>query len=565
MRIPPSLAALASLLAMQFAAATAPAQSGRASLGGDELGSPQWSAAPTGAPGYGGQVGGPPPGWGPGPYGVPGAMFQPAQSPVPPAAMYPPGAPTTMNPWPEVSPFHPANVGYTQHRIDKGFWVRDTVHRHTEDEFSVEYIETTFSRPESNFIGSPFATLSNSSTNTFGLQGPRVPTFGVGPELPLDSVSTGFPAAFPFPRLLVGAAYISIADSTLFPIRNTSEMGGTHSAPGVRGRWARMHEDGTGWEVQGFYTDQTELVSSRGAATINGVPITQARILENPLLLFSKNGALPLIYSDDLDGTDHSVGFLGDSQPYDVLFHIESYSSAMGVHANHYSGDLYKSETSRVTSFFGGRYLHLDEHFGFRGISSGFGYDVGDDPEDPDFGRPTGALTLDHPLMNSYLNSEVRSHIAGPQIGVRFDVGRNKGLHLWGESTFGLLLNYERLSVSGDNIGIPKAFAHPEMHDGFQFLDNSFVDSEQHMHISPLLEQSIYADIKMKRLIPVLEKSYFFEDTALRLGYTATLVGLVSRPSNSINWRGFPQFPTVRTDRENLLMQQFSIGLNATF
>jgi hypothetical protein len=125
------------------------------------------------------------------------------------------------------------------------------------------------------------------------------------------------------------------------------------------------------------------------------------------------------------------------------------------------------------------------------------------------------------------------------------------------------------LEVRGDNIGVATGVTaagvpgpgHPEMHDGFQFLDNSFLDEERHAHVSPLLEQSINADIRIAHLLPFLKKSYMFEDARLRLGYTWTFIGEVQRPTDAIDWKGFPLFPSVRIERHNFIMNQLSIGL----
>jgi hypothetical protein len=570
MRIPHSKTLLGGLLALLGAVSSAEAQSGRASLGAQDLGQPSWS------PDGGGMVaqGGVPPGgaWGPGPYGVPGAGFQPLMSPPPPQHLYPPGGPETMNPWPAISPFEPAQVAYTQHRIEKtGFWVRDTVHRQTTDSFSLEYVSTSFGKPESALVGSPHAPISPTSANGFGFLGQEVRSDGLGPAQPLDSVTSYYYAAHPFPFLLidVGPPPVNqaIIDGTLFPIRDIGDLNGPLEAPGIRGRWERMHEDGTGWGISANYVDKANMIFNMGVATVNGVPISQAVLLANPALMFTKNGAIPLIYNDDInDGSDKPVGFLGVSQKFDVLFHMEWESNSFGMDANRFTGTMYDSGATRLTSFIGGRYLYLEEHFGFRGIDSGFGYEFETDPDEVLAFRPDPAsIVIDYPLMHSFLNSDVRSHLAGPQIGMQFDLGKGKGFHVWGQSIFGLMANMEEMKINGDNIGVPNLLARPDMHDGTQFLDNSFTDDERHTHISPLLEQSFNADIRVSSLIPALEKSYFFEETQLRLGYTATFVGAVSRPGDSINWRGFPQFPTVRVDRSNLLMQQLSVGLNVSY
>ena len=122
MRMPTAKTALAGILTLLLTVTTAPAQTGRVSLGPSDL-------------------------------GVPGAGFQPQYGTMPPQALYPPQAPHTMNPWPEVSPFHPPNVSYTQHQNKNGLWFKEAVQRKTDYEFGVEYILTSFEQPKDRLVG----------------------------------------------------------------------------------------------------------------------------------------------------------------------------------------------------------------------------------------------------------------------------------------------------------------------------------------------------------------------------------------------------------------------------
>lgn len=587
MRIPHALTAFGGTLALLAALTPASAQYGGTPYAAADSGDPQWSSeSPEGAYGYG-----PPPGayYPPGPYadpyGVPGAMHQQPIQPMPPPALSPPGAPSTMNPWPEVSPFYPPNVSYTQHQNKKGLWFRDTVHRQREYEFGVEYILTSFQKPRDTLIGSnyqPFAVFNAGGTtgggggtasSTHGPIGQYVNTYGLGPQQAFDAISIGYLGAFPFPFLRTSAtAQTAILDGTVFPIHTTGALAGGLDSDGIKLRWGFQNEDGTGWAVSGFWANETNMGFQRGTDNINGIPITQELISANPNIIFTQNGAIPYIYSNDIAGTDHIFGFLGETQKYDIMYRIEWDTRAAGLDVNHYTGLLYKGDSVRVTSYFGGRYMYLKEHFGFRGIDSGFGYDVelpttggggggGGTNANQGVYRPTGALTFDYPLLDATLNSNVDSHIAGPQCGFRIDLGDRKGFHMWTMTTFGLLANHERQEVNGNNIGVPGFLARPDMHNGVTFNDNRFKDTANHTHVSPLFEQSIFADIRVADILPLLKKSYYLEEAQFRVGYTFTWLGEVQRPGDGINWVGYPYFPTARTDRASFTMNQLSLGL----
>lgn len=563
MRTSQAWTALGSVLALLSLAAVAAAQSGRASVGYDAGGGeyfPSGGAPYTAGPYY-------TPDWS-GPHGVPGAGFQQPFAPMPPQALYPPQAPGTMTPWPEVSPFYPPNVSYTQHKQNRGLWFKEAVTRNREYDFGIEYIQTSFKQPRDTLIGSahqPTAGYSNGGSS-FGPVGQVIHTYGLGPAQPLDTVF-GFPGAFPFPFVRQSAtARLATLLDYIYPIHNLGALYGDSTSDGVKLRYGFTNEDGTGWNATGFLTNQIELGFQRGTDNINGIPITQGLLAQSPNLIAVYFGGLPLIYTNDpLDGRATPLGYLGESQKFDVMYRLEYDTKAGGAELNRFLGYWYKGENTRVSTFAGARYFYLNEHFGFHGIDSGFGYDfdlpTGNTP-DPDDLHPSGTLIFDYPLLHARLNSDVESHMAGPQVGFRVDVGHRGGFHLWTQTTFALLANHERLQITGDNIGVASFAVNPDMHDGFQFLDNSFRDNESHTHASPLFEQSIIADVKLSGLLPFLRKNYFLENTEFRAGYTFTWVGEVSRPGDSINWVGYPLYPSVRIERHSFWMNQLNLGLN---
>src|SRR5690606_28615819 len=81
-------------------------------------------------------------------YGAPGMAAVPGgyQAPPPyspggsadPNVLWPPGTPPDFQPWPQISPFHSANVGMDQHANRDGLWFRELFYKRREYYASVE-------------------------------------------------------------------------------------------------------------------------------------------------------------------------------------------------------------------------------------------------------------------------------------------------------------------------------------------------------------------------------------------------------------------------------------------
>ena len=66
---------------------------------------------------------------------------------------------------------------------------------------------------------------------------------------------------------------------------------------------------------------------------------------------------------------------------------------------------------------------------------------------------------------------------------------------------------------------------------------------------------------------PVLEIRRLpgIDNTVFRLGWTATVVGDVARAGESIDWRGFPQLPSIRPGRETWWTTRWTFGVEKRF
>jgi len=532
---------------------------------------------PAGAP-TGPSYGGPPPGaYGgpqPGPGGAPGANFQQPFHTHHQAAVYPPQSPG-FAPWPAISPFEPANLDTDRHMNRRGLWFRDMMFQNQEVEFSAEYIYTQFSKQENSVVGSPIPQFIVTADGTVDILSalpyqPNVPLEGA--QFVLNNVRVGR-GVYPFVYHLLpsGAVEVVTDDISAVPPRFLSNLGGRLDSNGMKMRMGVRDSDGSGWGLSGYFAPEGRTSFQAGSNIFNGVPITQAMVNANIGLIRPRNGSLPLNDGVTIPPDQLASGFVGTSQKFDLMYRMNTSTSSEGVGLNHYMTHLIEGEAMSITPMYGARYMHIGDEFHFLGVDSGLGYDV-DDSEDGN--EPTGAILLENPLMETVLNNTVDSHLAGPQAGFRVDLGNTRNFKVWGETTFGLMINHERYHLDGQNVGVPlfhqddvDGIPEPDemfdiTNDRFRTEITSFDTVESTTHVSPLFEQSIQAESALSNLIPGLGKNALLENANLKVGYTFTAVGVASRAGNTVNWRGFPQFPGIKQNHETFLMHQFNLGLN---
>lgn len=326
----------------------------------------------------------------------------------------------------------------------------------------------------------------------------------------------------------------------------------------------------------------------------HGVSGTTAEILDRTLLnLYS----IPTY-----NGNTTGIGVNGESAPYDVQFLLKQSISTGGVNADGAFSPVYDNDRIKIRPIVGGRWFWIDETMNFSGISTLLQYDSagatrdGDTPDSakvflPATGQtPANATTTVGnytPLIGptdlvvySYIRSQVITNLYGPEMGLHYELGNRKGIHLSGATRLAAMFNSETLRLSGDNIGnfmgtelavadpLTGATTQSNMYDTSTRQGpslNAFKDVATNTHISPLLEQTVTAEIPIFDRVPVLRNVAILEEAKLSVGWTGLFIGEIADPNKSINYTSSPttgKFLSYRQSHCNFIQNTFNVGVN---
>lgn len=293
----------------------------------------------------------------------------------------------------------------------------------------------------------------------------------------------------------------------------------------------------------------------------------------------------------------------GITVPYDMDFILQHSIKNFGASTDWAFNPIYERQNIKVRPLLGGRYYRIDEGFAFRGVDSGLSYggtaggaaggaggagsfvdntkahpanDGIDDDGDFITDNPAegGATTFTQvgPLVRAALNSDAVSDLAGPELGMHYELGDDDGIRITGSTKLAAMFNRERVSVGGVNIGNHMgqvdAAGTTTVTDIDTTLGNSFSDRVSNTHISPLFEQGINAQIPIFSRVPVLRDMWQLEGASLNVGWSALVIGEVADPNQSIVWASRPTtglFPHAKVDRELFYQTTFNFGINWTY
>ena len=173
-------------------------------------------------------------------------------------------------------------------------------------------------------------------------------------------------------------------------------------------------------------------------------PLVVADVLEANL--FNLNG-LPID-----NGT-----FGGFTQPYDLDYIIKHSHESFGGSFGYLMSPVVEGGFLTVRPMVGARYLRINEGFQFIGIDSNASYSSNADinlkvhslpnqiDDDDDFiidnaitseDNGTGVFVQNGAIIRSFLNNEVSTNLAGPELALRYDVGDSEKMVLYGAVSY---------------------------------------------------------------------------------------------------------------------------------
>jgi hypothetical protein len=438
------------------------------------------------------------------------------------AASWPEGATA----WPQISPYEAPPVD--RHHYHNGFWYNQQAFGGRKYYVNLSATLNRMSDPKNDVVGNPnapqffgFANIANQQQNV---------------------LTSGLPA---------------------FEAHHWSDIDALTSG-GFQGMMGFFNADDSGVQLNGFWADQA---SGSLVLEIPGIDINNTTdLFRRAEDLLSNHGALPIVDGQlpptllpivPPNGTQVQVDGAG-AQPYDIFYKLFYHSEAYGIGTSYFASPVYDSGSTKIRPNVGLRYMQVRERAVFNAANSGLTYTFDQDVERPD--PATIAGTVD--ILESYLNSNVRSQLAGPEVGFRMDVGDEKFL-IWTNTKFGLMANHSVREIGGFGILRREAMPDPTVVPTADVT--AFKQQETTTTVSPMFEQSIYARSQVLSYVPGIRKMKLFEEAQFQIGYTFTLVGAIYRPGEDVQWNGFPNFPQITNAKGTWFMSSLSLGVEWNF
>ncbi|GAB4144042.1 MAG: hypothetical protein Tsb009_15510 [Planctomycetaceae bacterium] len=279
---------------------------------------------------------------------------------------------------------------------------------------------------------------------------------------------------------------------------------------GIRIHWGFIDADNTGLEATAWWATDVTQQFKLGQDIDPGDPGTA---IVAPSIPVANGGA-------------------GDSLDFDRLFRIRYVQEAVSTHADRLFAPWWKSNNILVRPMGGVRYMYLREGMHFSGINGG------------------------PPVTVSALNTNIRSHLVGPQLGLQGVIG-GKSFRIISGTRVIIFANIEKLRMEGDNFGSAAIVAAGAV--------NSFSQTITNAHVSPAFEQTIHMEANVLQFVPYLNTFAIMRNATFRAGFTFFNVAEVARPSRSVRYRGLPQLPELKADRSKWSFISWDFGVNFVY
>lgn len=413
--------------------------------------------------------------------------------------------------YPQMSPYENR---FSQTYNMKGMWFNDSNNYPRRYEFGIEYLNATLYGPGTDLVGDP---------ETF----PIVPSHVIDP-------SSGTPVQ-PDPFVAYNVSHLAPDNSN-----GIIGIGGN----GMRFRFNIVNPDDRMLMTDVFFVPETDS---------HWRPFPEANLtsFDNIASTIRAMGSIPL------DNGIHS-GATGATAEFDLEYRLRYKASAWGANVDWTPNAFLDKGPLKARAVYGLTYLRIAEEFTFDGIQSNYGYvlDAGTGIIDP-----STIVDVGIPFTETNLYSRTTSYLAGPEIGIRYDLGGDK-LKIWGMTKAAVAVNYETIRLGGNNVWDSRDHAVPTPTPSNP-NPLAFASEEIHTHVSPIFQQQLFAEAPLFQYVPVIRKFDMFRNATFRLGYNFTLVGEVARPTKSIEWTEGE--PSINLNRSKWAMGATSFAIDWKF
>ncbi len=430
-----------------------------------------------------------------------------------------PGYDPNRAPWPNISPFE-NRFAETSHEEELWYHrVNNSARRYFVD---LDYRFANYRRPDQTRVGNEIA--------------PQRFTPGQAPFLPVDTgvFYDSFLGNFNGVAFPGGTGQQQNVRATVNNIAVGDQ--GLESEPTVNGfnlTWGFREPSDQGLQVNAWYTPEAHWAYSRGFNATRQEILNRTNFFTGRPLVIGH--ALPL--NDGIpDGINGRVD--GTYVVYDRFFGLDYETRGGGGEVNWNFTPFWRNDWYHFAPTLGVQFLYIGENFALNAADSG-GSLLFQLP--PGLEIPATYTQVVLPF-ESQIQSEVRSYLMGPQIGLQFDVG-GENLKIRGHSRVGLAVNHEEMELSSFGVG-----------DGFgPFFDQTsrFNEEQEHTRLSPTTTQELLAEANIFHYIPVVNRFHFLDEAKFRIGYQLNAAFEIHRPHRIVEYNGFPLIPAIRTDQES--------------
>jgi hypothetical protein len=430
-------------------------------------------------------------------------------------------------PWPSISPFE-NRFAETTHEDELWFFRSNNSPRRYY--VNLDYRYANYRRPDQTRVGNEIAPQNNVVA---GLAAPFLP---VDTGVFYDSFLGNF-SGLSLPGGTGGTGGGQGNQQNVRATVNNISVGeraleGEPTVNGFNLNWGFREPSDEGLQVSAWYTPEAHWAYSRGFNPTRLEVLNRSNFFTGKPLVIAH--ALPV--NDGIpDGVNGRIN--GTYLFYDRFFGLDFQTRGGGGEVNWNFTPFWRSEWYHFAPTMGVQFLYIGENFALNAANSG-GNVLFQLP--PGLEIPTTYSQVVNPFEAQIL-SEVRSYLAGPQVGLQFDVG-GEHLKLVGHSRVGLAMNHEQMELSSFGIG-----------DGFRLgydQRSRFVEEQEHTRLSPTTTQELIAEANIFHFIPVINRFAFFEEAKFRISYQFNGAFEIQRPHRIVEYNAFPLIPAIRNDQE---------------